>query len=86
MVQADIIDKVVVSLVNKKPGIHGVELVVELLRHCIDNSIHYGDSHDTTDRIYKLVGLGYIVEVEYTLPDSERVKSLFFPKGTKINT
>ena len=44
----------------------------------VENGIH------PTDAITDIVDSGRLVEVEYKLPNSNKIRSLYFPSGTHI--
>jgi hypothetical protein len=76
------IEQKIIEFVNKNPGVSGVGVIAKLPHiFGIDNMWNDFDLDD----LYQLVEKGELVEVEYTLPDSFRTKSLFFPKNTKVN-
>jgi len=70
-----------IELVNEKPGIKMVKLVLELTEYNFKNKL----DADVLSTIEKLIEDGEIVELEYILLSMEyRCKSLLFPKGTRF--
>jgi hypothetical protein len=69
--------------VNSHQGIKGVELVIHTMG--LINPLKFDDEeyHQTVEQLIKEEE---IIELEYILPQLEyRVKSLYFPKGTKFS-
>jgi hypothetical protein len=68
-------------MVEDKGPIKGVDLAVEVATHQ-----HGSRPDEITEALADLVECGEIVEVEYILERMNyRVKSMYFPKGTKVN-
>lgn len=64
--------------------IKAVDLVLEVMQ---DAPINRAVSDSFGDYLDELVREGRLVEIEYVLPDMpERVKSVYFPAGTKVRT
>jgi hypothetical protein len=67
--------------VNARQGINGVDLVL----NCMGLVHPFFEDKDYTFELAELVSSGEIVELEYILPTmTYRLKSLYFPKGTKL--
>lgn len=70
----------IVEIVQRKPGINGVNLVLDTMTAV--NPVRFAEG-TYQDTLQSLLDTGEIVEIEYVIPDmSYRVKSLYFPKGT----
>jgi len=68
------------QMVNASTGIKAVELAVKISEDL------YKYRSAIIGILEELVKENEIVELEYVLPEMEyRVKSIYFPKGTKIN-
>jgi predicted phage-related endonuclease len=69
--------ELIITIIEEKPGIKITELVAYFSRYKYD--FIYIDTLD------QMVREGHIIELEYVLPTMDyRVKSMYFPKGTKI--
>lgn len=72
--------KCILDIVTQSTGIKGNELAVEVATRCCV------DADDYVELMNKLVEDGSIIEVEVILPQTPyRVKSVFFPKGTRVS-
>jgi predicted ABC-type ATPase len=72
--------QMVPRIVREKQGCKGVELVVGLTAENIA-----ADKDDIDEAITTAKNRGYIIEIEYILPDMPyRIKSMFFPLGTEF--
>ena len=71
--------------VNESTGIKAVQLATEIavtMHKAGEQATKYDIWEDALDL---LIETGEIIELEYILPDVDyRLKSIFFPKGTKI--
>ncbi len=78
--------QVIKNLISIKQGVKAPELVVEVINTLIaEGQTTSFDSEEYQAVINALVESGDVVEMEYILPHMEyRVKSIFFPKGTKF--
>jgi hypothetical protein len=75
---------VIRKIVNENSGIKNVELVIKVAQSLIEEDIEF-EPRDLIIQIESLVKEGEIVELEFILPDmGYRVKSMYFPKGTKL--
>ena len=79
------VDEIIIRIVDEHPGIKGTDLISQLIHKHIKAEIDLKESNNLLKRMYDLAYERRIVEVEYILPETDRVKSLFFPGGTKIN-
>jgi hypothetical protein len=72
----------ILDTVNNRHGVNGVDLVLNVM------GIIGPSQLDNTEYVYTLTNLvetGEIVELEFILPVMDyRVKSIYFPKGTKL--
>lgn len=74
------LDQYIMSVVEDKAPIKGVDLAVEIAKHQ-----HGVTETDITQSLGRLAAAGLIQEIEYVLPKmSYRVKSIYFPEGTKL--
>lgn len=72
--------KCILEIVNKSTGIKGNDLALEIASKC------HVDGKDYIELMNKLVEDGSIVEMELVLLQTPyRVKSIFFPKGTRLS-
>ena len=66
------------TIVNNSTGIKAVELATQVALKSCDFDIW-------KDALMPLIELGEIIELEYVVPATDyRIKSIFFPKGTKL--
>lgn len=73
----------ILNTVNSHQGIKGVELVLNVMGSV--GPVMFDDREYMLE-LSRLLDSGQIVEVEYTLPTMDyRIKSLYFPKGTKVH-
>lgn len=76
---------ITLRLVNESTGIKAVELLVQVVRFCVNNKIRQPESLEFAHLLEDMVFTKEIVEVEYIIPSVDyKVKSIFFPKGTQI--
>jgi hypothetical protein len=82
------IDQAIINAITEYGVLKGTELITKIpndvLNRAFDGEPEFANSDLFLDRLYKLAQEGKILEVEYVLPDSDRVKSLFFPARTEI--
>jgi hypothetical protein len=73
----------ILTTVNSHQGIKGVELVLNVMG--MVGPVMFDDREYMLE-LSRLLDEGEIIEIEYALPTMEyRLKSLYFPKGTRIN-
>jgi hypothetical protein len=74
--------KAIVDCINQNHGIKAVKLAMNVMSVINPQRFHAEDYHKEID---SLVADGEIIELEYMVPEIEyRIKSIYFPKGTKI--
>ena len=77
--------EIIRKMVNESTGIKAVELATRVavaMHEVEERATNYDIWEDGLD---PLIESGEIIELEYILPDTDwRIKSIFFPKGTKI--
>ncbi|MDD5008557.1 MAG: hypothetical protein PHC68_09215 [Syntrophorhabdaceae bacterium] len=79
-----VLKKKISAIVNGSTGIKLMELVShELLVDYYTSEA--GERYDFSDLVEELVSSGEIVEVEYCLPRSDRIKSFLLPGKSKVN-
>lgn len=66
--------------VTENPGVKGTALAVELVKKAVELKVEAN-----VELIYDLAKAGVIKELEYSLPGTNVVKSLFFPAKTEFN-
>jgi hypothetical protein len=80
--------QLILTTVTNKPGIKATELVVEVMMLLSESGStlpERGSGEGIVNTLNDLVSEQEVVEVEYVLPTmTYRVKSLYFPKGTKV--
>lgn len=75
---------IILEKVNQSTGIKGSELATEVCVRFMEGGINVTIENYRL-LIEQLVKEGEIVEIEFCLPSMpERIKSIFFPKGTNI--
>ncbi len=75
--------QIVMQLVQEQPGIKATKLVVDVIT-LLKDDFEELESFDPI-KIFEIMAIdGDILEIEYVLPGTDRVKSLFFPKGTEF--
>lgn len=73
----------IVKAVELHPGIKGVELVLNVMSMVGPNMF---DDREYMLELSRALDSGEIIEIEYCLASMDyRIKSLYFPKGTKVN-
>lgn len=80
--------EIIINLINENPGINNCKLVMKTMEivYRMNNYKVTETPKDFLKNLEELVNSKELVEVEYILPTMDyRIKSLFFPKGTKIN-
>lgn len=76
---------IISNVVNGNTGIKATELVTNVMVICRERCIVVPDTGSYFQYIDELINEGEIVELEYTLSDSDyRLRSLYFPKGTQL--
>lgn len=71
----------ILTTVNTRNGVNGVDLVL----NCMGLFGPWFEDKDYMFLLAELVSSGEIVELEFILPSMDyRVKSIYFPKGTKL--
>lgn len=74
----------ILALINANSGLKAVELVCKVMG--VVNPLMFKNI-EYQDTLEQLLKEGEIVELEYILPQlNYRVKSLYFPKGTKFGS
>ena len=69
-------------IVNTNQGVKGVELALKVMSLINPQKFQQEEFFRELNR---LVAEGELVEIEYVLPIMEyRIKSMYFPKGTKV--
>jgi hypothetical protein len=74
--------EILLNMIRNNPGIRGIDLVLKIMGEVNPTRFDYDEySRELTQLIID----DEVVEIEYILPEMEyRVKSIYFPKGTKI--
>ena len=71
----------ILTTVNTRNGVNGVDLVL----NCMGLVSPWFEDKDYMFQLAELVSSGEIVELEFILPSMDyRMKSIYFPKGTKL--
>jgi hypothetical protein len=74
---------IILKNISENPGIKASELVVKMMNYVSEQKLQ--TNFDFINVIEELIHDGYIIEVQYILPDMDyRIKSMYFPKGTNI--
>ncbi len=89
MTNNEAMNKVIIDLVTEFAPIKGTTLAAKTIQKFSDV---FGQSilsetleeQELSDVFAELEETGEIVELEYVLPNSHRIKSLYFPKGTEF--
>lgn len=72
----------ILNIINTRQGVKSVNLALDVMS--LTNPISFDDIPYQKE-LAELVKSGEIIELEYILPDMDyRVKSIYFPKGTKF--
>ncbi len=70
---------VILKMVNMRPGINNVALVLECMA-VYDIQRFKEDEYET--ELTKLIAEAEVIEIEFTLFQSDKISSVFFPRGT----
>ena len=73
----------ILKCVTDNQALKVIELAIRVM--CRINPVKFNKKEYETE-IDKLVEEGEIVEVCYVLPTIDKLKSLYFPKGTKVGS
>lgn len=76
------LEMLIIECVAAKGGLKGPALVADVIQAAHARQMHVGNNVPSI--VYGLAQKGRIVEVEYELPNTGKVKSIFFPAGTTV--
>jgi len=72
----------ILTSINTRQGINGVDLILNCMGMLGPFKLNHNEYYAI---LANLVAEGEVVELEYTLPNmTYRLKSIYFPKGTKL--
>lgn len=81
----DKVKKILINLVDENPGVKATTLITKATAKYYEEKEEGDTPSDVLESLNFLVDQKQLVEIEYVLPTmSYRVKSLYFPKGTKV--
>lgn len=75
------IKKLILETVNNSGAIKNVDLALKVLDKTLPQYFNTTDYHEALEELVKSKD---IQEVEYTLANEDRTKSIYFSKGTEI--